>query len=730
MILYLDCSSGVSGDMLVAALLSLAGDTERQPRTLDAVVRPALKAAGIDRRLVSVYEVRRGGVDALTFRVPEGPGFTTFDELIMAMYASHLEQRVADRVAALSQRMAAAEAEVHGPHVHLELDELGGLDTAVDLISAVSLIQHLAPQRIVASPPALGGGTVEISHGEVDVPAPAVAVLLRGLPTAPLDPTGRLGELTTPTGAALLAHYVQDFGAVPPGRITATGIGAGTREVPGQANVLRAFLIEPVPQEATMQHDPRDSRDYPSDPGAVRLTPTGIAGGVRRSVPDDLEPDQETTAAFPAQEVAAAAPDQAGGSVARDAAPETMPGAAASALTGEAGEQTGPPEEAGEVTEAFGAAREEEAGAGAGHRDEVTPFWPARDARAGGEDATAPATGEAHAAGGESPAAGALGDEPAPWHAQPEEAPGSEASATTEFEAWLAGLEEPDVSVVGTPKADAPETDVEQAGAAEPVDELAEQPEVPEPVDELAEQPEVPEPVEEPVEHADTAAPIVALTEPVDPAEPRLASAERGAEEADVAAAAAAAAPAARSEAPAPAATPSSGSAPADEPVQTQEAHTMPADDHAPLDHVVLEANIDDMSPELLAHAAEMLREAGALDVWMTQALMKKGRPGVVLHVLGESGERQRLADIIFAETTTFGVRVLPVGRIYAKERRETIKLGGFDIRVRLSLMDGRPATVAPEYEDCRRAAERLRRPVKVIYEAAQAAARARFSGS
>ena len=168
----------------------------------------------------------------------------------------------------------------------------------------------------------------------------------------------------------------------------------------------------------------------------------------------------------------------------------------------------------------------------------------------------------------------------------------------------------------------------------------------------------------------------------------------------------------------------------ATEPPETQEADPMPAQDNGALDHVVLEANIDDMAPELLAHAADVLREAGALDVWMTPAVMKKGRPGVVLHVLAEDGERQHLADVLFAETTTFGVRVLPVGRIYATERRETVKLGGLEIRVRMSMVDGRPGTVSPEYEDCRRAAERLQRPAKVVYEAAQAAARARFSGS
>ncbi len=189
MILYLDCSNGISGDMLVAALLGVAGATADKAGPLDKVVRPALKAAGIDKRLVSLHGVRRGEIDALAFRVPEGPGFATFDELIMSMYASKLDQAVADGVARLAQRMAAAESEVHGVEV-AHLHELSGIDTAVDLISAVALLHHLKPARVVASPVALGNGTVDTAHGVLPVPAPAVAVLVHGLPTAELPDDG------------------------------------------------------------------------------------------------------------------------------------------------------------------------------------------------------------------------------------------------------------------------------------------------------------------------------------------------------------------------------------------------------------------------------------------------------------------------------------------------------------------------------------------------------------
>jgi len=116
--------------------------------------------------------------------------------------------------------------------------------------------------------------------------------------------------------------------------------------------------------------------------------------------------------------------------------------------------------------------------------------------------------------------------------------------------------------------------------------------------------------------------------------------------------------------------------------------------------------------------------------VWMSPATMKKGRPGVVLHVLVESAERQRLAEVLFGETSTFGVRVLPVGRIYAEERRESVTIGKLKVGVRLGFVGGRLVTVSPEYEDVRRVSAAVGRPAKVVYEAVQAAARTRFNAS
>ena len=105
-------------------------------------------------------------------------------------------------------------------------------------------------------------------------------------------------------------------------------------------------------------------------------------------------------------------------------------------------------------------------------------------------------------------------------------------------------------------------------------------------------------------------------------------------------------------------------------------------------------------------------------------------RPGVVLHVLAAADDRATLADVIFAETTTFGLRVVPCDRLYAEEKRESVKIGKLKVGVRLSFVGGRLVTVSPEYEDVRRVAAAVGRPARVVYEAAQAAARTRFSGA
>jgi pyridinium-3,5-bisthiocarboxylic acid mononucleotide nickel chelatase len=181
MLLYLDCTNGVSGEMLIAALLDASGVKPAAQRPLDRVVRPALKAAGIDPRLATLEAVQRDEVAAFVFRVADAPAFATLDELIMSTYASGVEGPHADAVAAVAERLREA-ARAMQEEDDSYLSERSGVDTAVQLIAATALIHDLAPDRVVASPPALGGGAVQTPQGELAVPTAAVLHLLHGLP--------------------------------------------------------------------------------------------------------------------------------------------------------------------------------------------------------------------------------------------------------------------------------------------------------------------------------------------------------------------------------------------------------------------------------------------------------------------------------------------------------------------------------------------------------------------
>jgi pyridinium-3,5-bisthiocarboxylic acid mononucleotide nickel chelatase len=139
---------------------------------------------------------------------------------------------------------------------------------------------------------------------------------------------------------------------------------------------------------------------------------------------------------------------------------------------------------------------------------------------------------------------------------------------------------------------------------------------------------------------------------------------------------------------------------------------------------LVLETNIDDLNPELYEYVIERLFTAGARDVCLLPLQMKKNRPGVMLWVLGEIPDRERLSAIIFAETSTIGIRSYPVSRLaLRRESREVNTLYG-GIRVKLSHTPEGRVHAAPEYEDCKRLAREKNLPLKVVYEEALLAVR------
>jgi len=137
---------------------------------------------------------------------------------------------------------------------------------------------------------------------------------------------------------------------------------------------------------------------------------------------------------------------------------------------------------------------------------------------------------------------------------------------------------------------------------------------------------------------------------------------------------------------------------------------------------VLIETNLDDLSPELVPDAAERCFAAGALDVWVSAATMKKGRPGVVLAALARPADERTVAETMLRETTALGVRVTPVRRWELERRFVTVEVAGEPVRVKLGLLDGETVNAAPEHDDCRAVARRTGRPVKDVWAAALAA--------
>lgn len=231
---YIDCFCGISGDMLLGALLDCGWPEDE--------LRQVARAVGA--RDVRVEPVIRGPLRALRVWVdaPEcGPRGL---EEVLALAA---QAPVPERARGLAQEafrlLAEAEARVHGIEpAQVHFHEVGAVDALVDILGATAGVVRLGLERVWASMPPVGSGTVATSHGELPVPAPATAELLRGLPV-------RLGggvELTTPTGAVLLRVLAGEVGAPPPMRVEAIGYGAGSRVDPGRTNALRLIVGETV----------------------------------------------------------------------------------------------------------------------------------------------------------------------------------------------------------------------------------------------------------------------------------------------------------------------------------------------------------------------------------------------------------------------------------------------------------------------------------------------------
>lgn len=235
-VLYLDGSAGASGDMLLAAFVDLG------------VPFKAL-VAELDKLSVSGYrairsKAVRGGIHGTRIRVdaPDDRGHRHWADFERVLKKSRLPKSVKERSLSLIYRVFEAEAAVHGKSVDkIHLHELGSLDTLVDVVGAVSSLELLGVDRVEASPLNVGSGWVDTEHGRLSVPAPATALLLKGVP---VFADGDF-ERTTPTGALLVSAFAERFGPLPAMTITRLGYGLGTKDPPsGRPNALRLVLGE------------------------------------------------------------------------------------------------------------------------------------------------------------------------------------------------------------------------------------------------------------------------------------------------------------------------------------------------------------------------------------------------------------------------------------------------------------------------------------------------------
>ncbi len=245
MILHADFSTGVSGDKLLGALLELcehcgvAGLSD-----LETVAATLLPGITVQRE-----RVIKSGIGASQMHIheqdPPSRNWQQIREMIAtAAGTGTLSDNAAKLAAAVFSDIASAEARVHGVSIdHVHFHEIGAADSIIDIVGCCYLLDKLAPTRFYATPLALGNGTIKCDHGELAVPAPATVQLIKGLPVFASE---HLGELTTPTGAALAANFITNWEPLPCMRPTMVGFGAGTMNLPGAANVVRVIAGEPT----------------------------------------------------------------------------------------------------------------------------------------------------------------------------------------------------------------------------------------------------------------------------------------------------------------------------------------------------------------------------------------------------------------------------------------------------------------------------------------------------
>ncbi|MEO6393133.1 MAG: nickel pincer cofactor biosynthesis protein LarC [Pyrinomonadaceae bacterium] len=232
--LYFDCFAGASGDMILGGLIGLGVE----PDALESALR-AIKPAGWELRFSTVD---RSGIAASRVEVltEEVKAHRHLRHILDIISDSMLSTSVKVRAAMIFTRLAEAESKVHQvPIEKIHFHEVGALDAIVDIVGACIGFEMLGIERFCASPLHVGSGFVDMAHGRFPVPPPAVTELLAG---APIYATDIVGELVTPTGAAIISTLAESYGPIPAMTVSATGYGAGGRSYEKFPNAIRLIV--------------------------------------------------------------------------------------------------------------------------------------------------------------------------------------------------------------------------------------------------------------------------------------------------------------------------------------------------------------------------------------------------------------------------------------------------------------------------------------------------------
>jgi pyridinium-3,5-bisthiocarboxylic acid mononucleotide nickel chelatase len=241
-IAYLDCASGISGDMTLGALVDAGAEL--------ATIQAGIDSLGLPSCRLVTSEVKKRGFRATQITVEHEPEHKHrhLHHITAMIEQSKLTPRSQELATRIFTRLAKAEAKVHGSTIEkVHFHEVGAVDSIADIVGSAIGFELLGIEHVVCSPVPTGHGFVEIAHGRCSIPAPATGELLRGVPLAALDVEG---ELTTPTGAAIVAASAEQFGPLPAMRVERIGYGAGVKDFP-QANLLRVLVGELVGLEST-----------------------------------------------------------------------------------------------------------------------------------------------------------------------------------------------------------------------------------------------------------------------------------------------------------------------------------------------------------------------------------------------------------------------------------------------------------------------------------------------